>query len=229
MKYNDFIKVITDTENCNLRRGQAIMIALHKFDPDTYDEITGDKNLDCFYVDDRIPSTMVYLYNKWKDMETKVIDITIEEARELYNDPKFKSIVLRKWTEEELFPKDPKTWEEIIPLSKTLFTINGRGVITTANIPFMKCTLSHWSLTIPTRKDAEKIIALCKISILADYYNGKSLNMGRRYSPIYNFKTNQLLITVSDISNYSPFVFYSIEYLQEAMDNNKEIFITALS
>lgn len=55
-------------EHCPpLRRGQALMNFLYRFDRDAYNNIRlmPSENLDCFYVDDRIDSTISYLNKIW--------------------------------------------------------------------------------------------------------------------------------------------------------------------
>lgn len=59
-------------KHSELRRGQALMITLAKYNMKEYNRICGGqyknkKELDCFYVDEFIPNTLHHLKEVWEE------------------------------------------------------------------------------------------------------------------------------------------------------------------
>lgn len=130
-----------------------------------------------------------------------------------------------------------KTYEEIqrynIMNGKMQYYINGLGHIMSFKLNdgiMLHSTLNH----VPTREIAEKIIALCQLYIIAEYYNDGWVpdwnnNSERKFFASY--------FPVDDTFNPTGTWYYmqggpyfkSEEAIKEAYKHNKEIFKKALS
>ena len=74
MTFNEFEHAwhIYQNKYSELRRGQALMITLAKFNMKEYSRICSGhykdkKHLDCFYVDEFIPNTLHHLKEVWEE------------------------------------------------------------------------------------------------------------------------------------------------------------------
>ena len=103
----------------------------------------------------------------------KNLTIDIDQARKIYNDvPELREVILNSFTMNELFPK-PKTWEEILKLREESYWISLQSEIREATKFTNGMDINRHQNILPTKNSAEKILALSKIAIIADYYNSK--------------------------------------------------------
>lgn len=69
MNYNDFhynyLNIILPNKDKHLRNGQSLIIYLAEISPKLYTEITATE-FDCFYNDNKIFYTLMWLQNKWE-------------------------------------------------------------------------------------------------------------------------------------------------------------------
>ena len=124
------------------------------------------------------------------------------------------------------------TWQEIQDknLGKTQFYINSYG--STVDIKLTDL-YKHNKTHIPSKHIAEKVIALCQLHIIAEWYNDGWVadwnnREQKKYSILFNNNENRIVIyAISFVSDTNP-IFKSEEALQAAYEANKEIFETAL-
>lgn len=130
-----------------------------------------------------------------------------------------------------------KTYEEIqrynISKRKEQFHVNPIGCVQSWYLredsdPIY--TLAH----VPTKEIAEKIIALCQLYIIAEYYNDGWVpdwdnNSERKFFALYDSKEDIVEFRWSWYSKYGIPMFKSMEAIVEAYKHNEEIFKKALS
>ena len=159
----------------------------------------------------------------------KQLKITIDQARKLYSDmPEMKEVILNSFTMNELFPPKPITWQEIVLDREKSSWINPSSNIATIDTITSVKYVSACKNLISDTHSAIKILALCQISIIADYYNSKSVKGKCRYLPVYNIDKNEIIAKPHTTIISFPFYFNKESDLTEAIKNNLEIFKNAL-
>ena len=170
-------------------------------------------------------------------MEAKELKITPPEGYEIYQQKSTLEYIVFKPVD-----KKPKTWEEIQNVNKKnkkiQYYLSSRGDINDFNLGKhvdIDIIKSH----INTKRQAERIRALCQLYIIADYYNDgweasfkdkelPWLKNEEKYTPFWNNVTDSINASMTlSFTGGSP-VFKSAKLLLEAYENNKEIFETAL-
>lgn len=160
-------------------------------------------------------------------METRNVSLTLEKAKEFYKKGgDLKEVALAAYTEDELNP-NKNTWINILKTYKDVYCTGYKGEIISFETKNIKGGETDvWKNSIPSKEAAEKIIAICQISILADYYNKKSKFKGSKWAPA--LQLNKDIVAVKDLCWNFPFCFHSQKDLEDAIENNKEIFNAAL-
>jgi hypothetical protein len=129
--------------------------------------------------------------------------------------------------------KKAKTWEEIQELNiskgQRKYYINGMGEVTD-HVPTQVYLSSN---NLPSEHMAEKIIALCKLYIIAEYYNegwkaDYTDREQRKYHAYWSNSEMKLGTNLWYTFSLTTPVFKSQEVLLQAYEANKEIFEKAL-
>lgn len=161
----------------------------------------------------------------------KELKIEVPEGFEIDKDKStFEKIVFKP------IKKGDLSWEEIQELnkkkSKTQFYIKGHAGVE----PYMvtratgtKYTRNH----LPSEKIANKMLALCQMHIIAEYYNEGwepdwSNHDELKITGAWNIKNGKIYGAVWCILLHPVPIFKSEEVLMRAYNANKEIFETAL-
>ena len=165
----------------------------------------------------------------------KKLTLTIEQARRLYenSDLEWQQTILETYSLEELFPPYiPRTWKEIVETYTDIYKINDAGEIDKDKLYSVKADdqLLYDFTLLPTEKSARKIIALCQIAMIAEYYNKTyPENEARCYRPyILRSNVNSVEITSETTQIHFPFPFCRALDLKEAIKHNEQIFLDAL-
>lgn len=111
-------------------------------------------------------------------MEKRKIEIDINTAKEWYNsnNESLKTIALQAFSEQELNGFLPKTWEECMNLLKEkdeykeLYYIDADSEIVKSGA-LKYAEFKYWKNSLPSKKLAEAMLALCQLLLLRDYYN----------------------------------------------------------
>jgi len=122
------------------------------------------------------------------------------------------------------------TWLEIQEknIGKTQYFIRSVGDVQTNNLDSVSHSASH----LPSEYIAKKVIALCQLYIIAEYYNDgwvadwEDDNCIKHYL-CFKYGNEPFYTSSRNYSSANP-VFKSAEILQTAYEANKEIFETAL-
>lgn len=109
------------------------------------------------------------LLNKNNNMDkTKNVQLTLEQARELYKDEKWRDILLNSFTKEELIkPNLPKHWEELEFITGYFIRANS----TTHKTTLISCCDMN-KMVYATEKEADAALAMAQLSQLLKAYNG---------------------------------------------------------
>ena len=174
----------------------------------------------------------------------KKLELTLEQARVLHKQGgQWAEIVLNTFTLNELYP--PTLWNiwnnQLLALGEEqdLWYISYDGSISSINFTLgdlKKCKQDNYKHFMPTEKAAKKILALCQIAIMSEYWNkierddrGEAKLRYRPFLvPMINGSYNVGVASNSDNREF-PFSFPSSGCLTKAINYNKQIFIDALS
>ena len=132
--------------------------------------------------------------------------------------------------------KKAKTWEEIQELhnknEKPQYYLSSRGDINIFNLG-KHVDIDTIKSHVNTKRQAEKIRALCQLYIIADYYNdGWEVDWDNqdegKHVPCWDNITNKIDWNIWVRTSQATPPFKSKELLLKAYESNKEIFETAL-
>lgn len=154
-------------------------------------------------------------------MEAKELKITPPEGYEIDQQKSTLEHIVFKPVD-----KKPKTWEEIQYYLSSRGDINDLNLGKHVDIDIIK---SH----VNTKRQAERIRALCQLYIIADYYNdGWKVDWNnvyeRKYYPMWDNHVNEIKTESWFYRSAALPPFKSKELLLKAYEHNKEIFETAL-
>ena len=165
-------------------------------------------------------------------METKTVKLTLEDAKQLYNQGgNFKTIALGAYSEEELTePSLPNTWEEFCdnyPRSVGESWINSLTTIMPETHTRYRSFIDDRNI-FPNKETAEAMLALCQLIQLRDCYN-------QGWKPNYKDSTDKYTIDVCEnciitmaVSQYQAIlVFKTAELRNKFFDNFQDLLETA--
>ena len=179
-------------------------------------------------------SAMFVKVNNQEIMETKTVKLTLEQARELYNQGgNFRTIALGAYSEEELTkPSLPNTWEEFCdnyPIKNKESWINGDSAIIIRSDSNRGDRFDKEDKNLlPNKETAEAMLALCQLIQLRDCYNqGWKPNWNTvEYKPVIKvYKGN----VVKDSYTNTSFIltFKTLKLRDKFFENFKDLLETA--
>ena len=173
------------------------------------------------------------IFEEVKDMEERIIKLTLEKAKEFYNKGgEFKDLALSAYTKEELGKVElPKTWDEFCELYKTNlldYYIDRDSSIVEA-IPGSKRDSNSDRNLLPKYEATEAHLALMQLHQLRDCYR-------QGWKPDWNTDEYAKYCIARDYDDYQIVTLYrtstflsfkSLEIAQEFLNNFKDLIIKA--
>jgi hypothetical protein len=153
----------------------------------------------------------------------KQIELSIEQAREWYNDPEgFKKTLIANFSKEELEKKQlPKSWEE-------LRYVNGWYVTSASRINLFDANAIYSAKnTFATQKQAESALARAQLSQLMKVYNGDWEADWRNFEYKYIIvREYNILEIYKNKHHYNFLAFPTAELRDEFFENFEELIKT---